>query len=137
MKKILFFTVLAFISLHSCIQKEYITEYYENPNGLTMDTYYITVYPIVWQTANDGYNFYRYASINLPAINGYGIVLAYFIDGDYDNILPYVRSYNSGDIEIIRFDIEERYITFIIENHENELPIIPTTNWQFKVVIIQ
>jgi hypothetical protein len=139
MKKVLLLTAMAVIALQSCTVKEYYEEYYDCPDGhLISDTYYIKVLPSAWKTLNANGDFYIYAAMNLPAINtnviDNGIVLAYYID-DYDNLLPYVRSYNTNNIEIIRYDITAGEITFIIENHESTLPPFPTGEMEFKVVV--
>jgi hypothetical protein len=113
---------------------------------LVAETFYITVYPKTapagdWQVLNDSDHFFIYAEKSLPAISGdvvdHGVVMAYYVD-DYDNLLPYIRSYATGSFEVIRYDITEGKITFIIESNENVLPPVPDNyRMEFKVVVLR
>ncbi len=77
----------------------------------------------------------------MPAISAdvidHGTVLAYYLTG-YDNLLPYVRLYESGYFEVISYDLEEEYITFKIEGNDVELPAMPVgALMDFKVVVLR
>ncbi|MDR0694250.1 MAG: hypothetical protein LBF81_02995 [Prevotellaceae bacterium] len=113
---------------------------------LVAETFYLTVQPRPapagdWQSINSGSDFYIYAEKNLPAITHSvietGVVIAYHV-GDYDNLLPYIRSYAAGSFEVIRYDIQAGKITFIIESNEASLPPIPDNYaMEFKVVVLR
>jgi hypothetical protein len=134
MKKILALLTLA-VSLPACTVNEFPGSY------VVSETYYLTVYPNDWRTENANGNFYIFAEQNLSAITRdvieNGTVLAYYV-GDYDNLLPYLRSYAIGSFEVIRYDLQERRITFIIESNDPTLPQIPENyTMEFKVVVLR
>jgi hypothetical protein len=134
MKKILALLALAF-SLSACTVNELPGSY------VVSETYYLTVYPNDWQTVNEPNEAYLLAEQNLSAITRdvieNGTVLSYYILGDYDNLLPYLRSYDIGSFEVIRYDLQERRITFIIESNDPTLPWVPNYTMEFKVVVLR
>jgi hypothetical protein len=133
MKKLLLIGLVAFL-LPAC-----------TVNGpdtyVVAETFYIIVSPVGdWKTRNSDNDFYIYAEKNLPAITRNvienGVVMAYYLD-DYDNLLPYIRSYDTGLFEVIRYDIQEGKITFIIESNDQNLPPPVTSQMEFKVVVLR
>jgi hypothetical protein len=131
MKKIIgLLTTLALVSACTITDSE---------DHLVTHTYNINVHPSEWQAVNNGADFYIYAEKTFPEITPgvieEGVVLVYYVDGYY-NLLPYIRSYDVYFFEVIRFDITEGKIAFIIESNQAYLPLVPDTSWLFKVVVM-
>jgi hypothetical protein len=141
MKKLLLIGLAAFL-LPACTVNTN-----EPATYLTAETFYITVYPKLapagdWNIPQSVDDNYIYAEKSLSAITRgvieNGVVMAYYLDGDYDNLLPYIRSYTIGSFEVIRYDIQAGKITFIIENNETNVPRIPDNyQMEFKVVVLR
>lgn len=136
MKKLLSIGLVAFL-LPACTVNTN-----EPATYLIAETFYITVSPVVdWKTMNNNGDFYIYAEKSLSAITrnviDNGVVMAYYLSEDYDNLLPYIRSYDIGFFEVIRYDIQAGKITFIIESNESNLPPPVTAPMEFKVVVLR
>ncbi len=111
-----------------------------------LDTYYDTIHPDEWVETRGTHKPYLYAVRNFPEITDYvvdsGVVLCYLIENKRDNFLPYLRpwgfnDYNEPYFQNIRFDLERRTLTFIIEASDLDFPSKPKLPMEFKVVVMQ
>lgn len=109
-------------------------------NTVALSTFYINVSHEKWLKFDDVEK-YVYASFDAPEITENvienGLVVSYFVDGDYDNQLPYVYPVallTDTIYENMRFDYCKGEITFIIEDSDMEFAI-PTNDRTFKVCV--
>ncbi len=110
-------------------------------NLATLTTKYISVYPEDWQVNNAPLERYSYATFELEDITKTvienGAVMTYFIAGQ-DNPMPYifpvVNENNDTVMHNYRYDLEQGYITFILESSDMEL-YLPQDTTDFKVSI--
>ncbi|MBO5974698.1 MAG: hypothetical protein J6P95_03140 [Paludibacteraceae bacterium] len=119
-------------------------------NTVALSTFYIDVKPQDWSKF-DGIEKYVFAPFDAPEITENviknGLVVSYFVDGDYDNYdnydnyyynqLPYVYPVpllTDTIYENMRFDYKKGVITFIIEDSDMEFAI-PTNERKFKVCV--
>ncbi len=136
MKKFVIPFLVACFLMTSCDKSENI--YVVNP----VQTVYLDAYRNNW--VPDPNTSYIYASFKMPEITNTiiqnGIVVAYYIDGQYDNMLPYLLPYldqntNLLYYENLRFDMRAGEITFIIEDSDFNRPN-PPSHMKFKVSIV-
>ncbi len=110
-------------------------------NLATLTTKFISVVPESWEQYN-GAEKYAYATIELDEITktvlDYGAVMCYFSenidDKVRDNPLPYVFPYDNTTMHNYRFDLEEGFITFILESSDGAI-YLPNNTIEFKVSI--
>ena len=153
MKKIIFVIAVS-ITLCSCIKEN--TPGPQGPrgpqgppgrdgSGTQVSTYYFKVYPDQWK--NDGIygtqGYYCYVDESFNALTNSvierGAILAYMIADGYDHQLPYILPFNASGYftRIIRYDLQEGKIGFIVEDSDFRTPLPPFTGMvEFKVVII-
>lgn len=143
MKKLIFMMALSIMVLVSCEREHYCDCNNNNvpSNTVALSTFYINVKPEDWAEYDDAEK-YVYASFEAPEITenviNNGLVVAYFVDGKYDNQLPYVfpvvTSTSDTIYENMRFDYTKEKITFIIEDSDMRFAI-PTNEREFKVCV--
>ena len=109
-------------------------------NTVALSTFYIPVAPEKWEVCDDVEK-YVFASFDAPEITENvienGLVVSYFVDGEYDNQLPYVYPVpllTDTIYENMRFDYKKGVITFIIEDSDMGFAI-PTNEREFKVCV--
>lgn len=142
MKKLIFIMTLSIMVLVSC-EREYYCDCNNNnvpSNTVALSTFYIDIKPEDWAEYDDEEK-YVYASFEAPEITENvienGLVISYFVDGEYDNQLPYVYPVpllTDTIYENMRFDYKKGVITFIIEDSDMGFAI-PTNEREFKVCV--
>jgi len=117
----------------------------DGKDGVQITVRYFNIEPSLldWKTAGNfgqaGY--YCYAEAQFKELTAdvidKGAVLAYMIDGEYDNQLPYLIPYN-GYTRVVRYDLRPGTVGFIVEDADFKTqapPFMGTVT--FKVVVIQ
>ena len=143
---------LSIMVLVSCEREHYCDCNNNNvpSNTVALSTFYIDVKPEDWaavpvpppiEAEYDDAEKYVYASFEAPEITENvienGLVISYFVDGEYDNQLPYVYPVpllTDTIYENMRFDYKKGVITFIIEDSDMRFAI-PTNERKFKVCV--
>jgi len=116
----------------------------DGKDGVQITVRYFDIPPSLlnWKSVGDygqeGYYCYAEAQLKelTSAVINDGAVLAYMIDGDFDNQLPYIIPYN-GYTRIIRYDLQQGTIGFIVEDADFRTQLPPFMGTvTFKVVVI-
>lgn len=142
MKKLIFMMALSIMVLVSCEREHYCDCNNNNvpSNTVALSTFYINVKLEDWAKYDDAEK-YVYAYFDAPEITDNvienGLVISYFVDGEYDNQLPYVYPVpllTDTIYENMRFDYKKGVITFIIED-SNMGFTFPNNDRTFKVCV--
>lgn len=147
MKKFFFLMASSLMIFVSC-ERNYYDYYYDcdgcnnvPSNTVALSTFYIDVLPEKWEKFDEAEK-YVFASFDAPEITENvvenGLVVAYFVDGDYNNQLPYVfpvvTATSDTIYENMRFDYKKGEISFIVEDSDMKFAI-PSNDRTFKVCV--
>jgi hypothetical protein len=122
-----------------------VNEYYECPEShLVSETFYIDTRAENWQIYDQPDGLYYFSTWQAPeitqAVLQEGFLSVFCIENGRDNQLPYIRPYIDNEqylyTENIRYDVEQGYITFIVEPSDFYNMYNPG-NKQFKVVVVK
>lgn len=140
-----FLNLFAGLLFVSCIQNSDNSSNNNAPvlpdNLATLTTKFISVAPDAWEQYDEAEK-YAYATIELDELTktvlDYGAVMCYLSeninDKVRDNPLPYVFPFDDSTMHNYRFDLEEGFITFILESSDNVI-YLPNSTIEFKVSI--
>jgi len=116
-------------------------------DGAQINTYYFEVSPSDWKAfgtfGTQGYYCYDekdFNALTATVIDKGGILVYVLLDG-YDYQLPHLMHYFDNGVlytRLIRYDLKEGKIGFVVEDSNFKIPLPPFTNGvvQFKVVVI-